>query len=51
MKFLDVFKAIIPSSDFNVAEIENIVMKRVENYLSADIIMPYYIDDIVLLPF
>ena len=45
MKFLDVFKAIIPSSDFNVAEIENIVMKRVENYLSADIIMPYYIDE------
>ena len=45
MKFLDVFKAIIPSADFNVAEIENVVMKRVENYLSADIVMPYYIDE------
>ena len=45
MKFLDVFKAIIPSQDYIAAEIENVVMKRAESYISADIIMPYYIDD------
>lgn len=44
-KFLDVFKAIIPSADFAAADIDNMVMKRTENYLSADIILPYPISE------
>lgn len=43
MNFLDVFKALMPSTDFNAAKIENVVMKRVESFLSADIVLPYYI--------
>ena len=47
MKFLDVFKAIIPNAEFVAADIENIVMKRGENYLSADIILPFPISEAV----
>ena len=47
MKFLDVFKAIIPNAEFVAADIENIVMKRGENYLSANIILPFPISEAV----
>lgn len=45
MKFLDVFKALIPSTDFNAAQIENVVMNRVESVLSADIVLPFFIPE------
>ena len=47
MKFLDVFKAIIPNAEFVAADIENVVMKRGENYLSADIVLPFPISEAV----